>query len=168
VSALVLVLLASAAISHVAGRDEELSGRTPVRYGCFAFTVALSRPTVAAGAPITFTAVARNVTSDGCLGPGCGGLTPSYDVVGLFGQLVYRDGGAGVACRSDAPPPRRVPAGGTIAWSVESWDGHQAWHGVCEPGNCRPTRPVAIPGVYRIEWHVVPGMSVGSAWFDVT
>ena len=140
----------------------------PVRSGCFAFTVLLHRQAVPRGAPFAFSVVARNVTRYACAGPDCPGITPSYDIRGLFGRLVYREYAAGVSCRSDVPPPRQIAPGAVTTWIVESWDGLRSWQGVCKPGNCHLTRPAAVPGPYRVVWHLVPEMSVDSAWFHIT
>jgi hypothetical protein len=136
--------------------------------GCFSFTLRLSRPSFLTGTAVTFTVTARNVSRHPCRGRGCGGVTPSYEVRDLAGRPVYRAGGAGVMCMSTAPPPPIIPAGSSTTWITEAWDGRTAWQGVCLPGDCHPTRPLAPAGVYRIAWHLRPEMSVSSGWFRVS
>ena len=97
------------------------------------------------------------------------GVTPTWDIDDLRGHLVYRQNAAGVMCAANAPPPPTIAAGARTTWDIETWDGHQNWHGRCRPGDCHSTRPIARPGLYRIVWHRLPDHpAVPSDWFALT
>jgi hypothetical protein len=168
VAAAALMVVALGAVGVVTAGGGEKSSAAPAVSGCFAFTVLLSGVSFPRGTAVTFTVDARNVSGLPCAGRACGGVSPSFEVRDLAGRPVYRAGGAGVMCTRTAPPPPIIPAGHSATWIVEEWDGRTAWQGVCVPGDCRPTRPLAPAGIYEIVWHLRPEMSASSGWFRVS
>jgi hypothetical protein len=89
-------------------------------------------------------------------------------VFNAVGRSVYADGGTGVLCVSNAPPPPIIRPGHSEAWTDGPWDQLGRWAGPCQPGNCHPTRTHVPPGMYRITWRWLDTLSVSTAWFWIT
>jgi len=165
--AVAIVGLVATIVAVRAGGSE--SGARQVVDGCFAFSIRLAERTFSAERGVSFTVTARNTTRRACLGRSCMGITSTWDVEDLRGHLTYRRNAVGALCVSNAPPTPTIAGGARTTWATDTWDGHQNWQGPCRPGDCRPTRPIAPPGIYRIVWHRLPGHpAVPSKWFALT
>lgn len=161
--ALLIVALVLPTTGCAVGSDSSISAR----FGCFVFQATQAPPTN--GAVLAVNVVATNVTNSPCSGPPCGGLTGGFVVTTEAGREVRREGPAGVMCRSDAPPPRRVRPGASVTWASFQWDGLGDLTGSrCVPGDCHLTRPRFKPGRYRVTWNWLDAVSVQSEWLHTT
>jgi hypothetical protein len=130
-------------------------GATTARYGCFRFHLQQAQPTP--DASLAADVVATNITRSSCAGPHCGGVTGRFVVTNSDGREVEHEGGAGVMCQSNAPPPVQVRPGASVVWDSIQWDGI---------GDVTSSKPK--PGRYRVTWSWLDAVYIRSAWIHTS
>jgi len=139
-------------------------GATSARYQCFRFH--LDRAPLDAHSVLAVDVVATNITASSCAGRSCGGVTGRFVITNTDGREVEHEGGAGVTCQSNAPPPEQVRPGASVVWGELQWDGLGDLTGRCKNGDCNPTRPRMKPGLYRVRWTWIDAVDIRSGWMQ--
>lgn len=136
--------------------------------GCFRYTVRTDHSVYRRGASVNLRVTATNISTHLCPGRSCGGLTPGFEVFNAAGKSVDVEGGVGVTCVRNPPPPAMIRPGHAEVWTDGPWDQTGPWTGPCGPGSCRPTRIHVAPGIYRITWRWLGTVSVSTGWFTLS